>query len=83
MELTRDKSPTRYRNGERLNTLDLIMTNEENMIDSVTHSAPLGKSDHEILEFQLTTEHLTTNSKTQTIKYNYFQGNYTKVNTDL
>ena len=61
-KLTRDcflcqhvKSPTRYRDGERPNTLGLIMTNEENMIDSVTQSAPLGKSDHKILEYQLTT----------------------------
>ena len=90
LELTRDcflcqhvKSPTRYRDGARPNTLDLIMTNEENMIDGVTHSAPLGKSDHEILEFQLITEYYISNSKTQVIKYNYSKGNYTKINTDL
>ena len=53
------------------------------MIDSVTDSAPLEKNDHEISEFKLTTEYLITNSKTQIIKYTYFKGNYTKVNTDL
>jgi hypothetical protein len=30
-------------------TLDLILTNEEEMIDNVVHNAPLGNSDHEIL----------------------------------
>ena len=30
--------------------LDLIFTNEEGMIDTIEHNAPLGNSDHETLE---------------------------------
>ena len=31
--------------------LDLILTNEEEMIDKFVHNAPLGNSDHQIFEF--------------------------------
>ena len=46
------KQPTRYR-GETSNILDLILTNEEGMIDTIDHYPGLGKSDHECLVFNL------------------------------
>lgn len=45
------KQATRYRGDNQQSLLDLILTNEEEMIDNVVHNAPLGNSDHEILEF--------------------------------
>jgi hypothetical protein len=45
------KQATRYRGDNQPSLLDLILTNEEEMIDHVVHNAPLGNSDHEILEF--------------------------------
>ena len=38
--------PTRHRLGESPNTLDLILTNEEGMINKIIPLAPIGNSDH-------------------------------------
>ena len=42
---------TRYRGGFEPSLLDLVFTNEENMIESINHMSGLGKSDHLQLEF--------------------------------
>jgi hypothetical protein len=39
-------------------TSDLIFTNEEGMIDTIEHNAPLGNSDHETLEFNFRFDHI-------------------------
>ncbi len=44
--------PTHFRGDQRANTLDLLITNEENMIDSLSYEAPLGKSHHVCLNFK-------------------------------
>jgi hypothetical protein len=38
---------------ERSSLLDLVLTDEPELIDLIKHSAPLGKSDHDVLDFQL------------------------------
>ncbi|KAG1701354.1 Ribosome biogenesis protein bop1-B [Nymphon striatum] len=43
--------PTRARGSDNPNILDLILTNEENMITSIDYQSPLGKSDHRVLRF--------------------------------
>ena len=43
--------PTRVRGEDTPNLLDLIITNEKNMIDSIEYQSPLGKSDHSVLVF--------------------------------
>ena len=45
--------PTRQRGQNEPSTLDLIFTNEEHMISIIEHLAPLGKSDHSILKFEM------------------------------
>jgi len=45
--------PTRYRYDQTPNVLDLIFTNEENMVTDLKVLAPLGKSDHGVLSFTL------------------------------
>ena len=40
------KKPTRYREGQQSNTLDLVFTDSEELIQEVKVEAPLGKSDH-------------------------------------
>ena len=42
---------TRYRAGDESSVLDLLFTNEENMINSITYKPGLGMSDHLQLEF--------------------------------
>jgi len=44
-------SPTHYRGLQTANTLDLVMTNEVNMIDDMRYEDPLGKSHHCVLKF--------------------------------
>ena len=46
------KVPTRYRQNQEPSLLDLIFTNEENMIEKVNYLPSLGKSDHLVLMFQ-------------------------------
>ena len=43
--------PTRARQHNQPHILDLIFSNEETMIENMRHLSPLGKSDHEVLEF--------------------------------
>lgn len=46
------KDPTHYRGSQNPNTLDLLITNEEGMIDNITLNAPIGKSHHVCINFE-------------------------------
>ena len=59
MEAVRDafliqhvSEPTHCRGDQTAIILDLVFTNEDNMITSIDHKAPLGKSHHQILQFR-------------------------------
>ena len=41
--------PTRFREGCNPSQLDLVFSNDEMMVDELTSSSPLGKSDHVVL----------------------------------
>ena len=43
--------PTHYRANQQPNTLDLVITNEEDMVDNVAQKAPVGKSHHTCITF--------------------------------
>ena len=43
--------PTRWRGDDRPSLLDLILTNEENMITNLEIQAPVGLSDHAVISF--------------------------------
>ena len=45
--------PTRHRPNQTPNILDLIFTNEESIVEQVTERAPLGKSDHVVINIKL------------------------------
>ena len=45
--------PTHYRGDQTANVLDLVFTNEQEMIDNIRHEAPVGKSHHQTLLFKL------------------------------
>ena len=74
-------APTRYREGATPSTLDLILTNEEDMIQQLNYESPLGKSDHSVLNFKFMVQ---TNIKFQprTI-YKYDKGDYVSMIKDL
>ena len=44
---------TRNIPGQTPSLLDLIFSNDDNLIQGITHRAPLGKSDHDIITFEL------------------------------
>ena len=45
--------PTRYREEETPSLLDLVFTNEQDMINNLVYLPPLGNSDHICIEFDL------------------------------
>ncbi len=81
MEATRDAfltqhvtEPTHFRGNQIPNTLDLIFTNEDNMITKVVHSAPIGKSHHQTLKFGY--HCYTAEQKDMEDKYCFAKGDY-------
>ena len=52
------KEPTRFRMGQEPSLLDLIITTDEHLINNIEIKAPLGKSDHVVLEFSVTNQNI-------------------------
>ena len=72
---------TRFRVGQRTSTLDLILTNEENLVDNLEVHSPLGNSDHGCLKFHLI---CCRERKVQPWKmYFYDEGNYSSMKDEL
>ena len=67
--------PTRQRGTDEPSTLDLVFTNEEHMIPTIEQLAPLGKSDHSILKFEVV---CNLDKKPPKIVQQINKGNYTK-----
>ena len=49
-----------------------VFTDQENLIDSVVYEAPLGKSDHVVLRFELLPATQQLHKSTQ-VKFNYYK----------
>ena len=75
------RSYTRTRPGQTPSTLDYIFTEEENLIEQVYHKAPLGKSDHMVLEWFMVLQPDKACDNFE--KFNYWKGNYTEISTFL
>ncbi len=73
--------PTHFRHGTEDSLLDLIFTNEEDMVSDLNTLAPIGKSDHATLKFTFNCN-ITINS-TRTYKYLYDKGEYKKIAAKL
>ena len=73
--------PTRARINQEPSILDLIFTNEENMIKDLQILSPLGKSDHACLTFN----YICNRSKISKpwTKYFYDKGNYKIIKEEL
>ena len=69
--------PTRQRGTDQPKILDLVFTNEEHMINKVEQLAPLGKSDHSILKFDIICQ---VDKKPPKIVKQINRGNYEKMN---
>ncbi|CAG2230051.1 unnamed protein product [Mytilus edulis] len=66
--------PTRWRGTDTPHTLDLILTNEEEMINNLEYMSPLGKSDHCVLSFDYNC-YINIKNKPRIAKL-YDHGNY-------
>ena len=75
------KQATRMRDHQQESTLDLILTNEENMTDRIKYLPPLGKSDHVIIQFSLIS--YISSFRSQTEKLNFLKGDYEKIKSNL
>ena len=75
------RNPTHYRGNQTPNTLDLIFTNEEGMIDEVLYGPPLGKSHHVVLTFDFLC--YSSNTENKRTSYMYQKGNYEAIRTYL
>ena len=73
--------PTRYRIGQKENTLDLIFTYED-VIDDIQYIPPVGKSDHCSILFSAQKSEGSNQKQTKTI-YNYNKANYDEMRKDL
>ena len=69
--------PTRQRGSDTPSTLDLILSNEEHMVKNLQYQAPLGKSDHSVLLFDIICEE---EKPPPVVKYVYQKGDYDKFN---
>jgi len=74
-------SPTRARQNQCPTVLDLIFTNEDSMLSDLKVLAPLGKSDHSVLSFQLNCYMATEVFKDE--RRNYNKGDYCKLRKEL
>jgi len=73
--------PTRYRSNQLPSLLDLILSDDENTVSSVTSLPPLGKSDHIVIEFVYWC-YCTIESRSVS-KYLYNRGDYTSLTREL
>ena len=72
--------PTRHRGTDNPSTLDLILTNEENLISNINIESPLGASDHSLISFCV--DCCTPQSEPK-IKVIYDKGDYSKMKNEL
>ena len=66
--------PTRYRQDENPNLLDLVLSGEEGMVCDLDYLPPLGESDHVCIQFNVKCTQSTEIPETK--KRNIFKANY-------
>ena len=71
--------PTHKRGDQQANILDLILTNEDNMMEDLRYEAPLWKNHHcsLVFKFRCYAEYKSSNVKT----FKYDKGDYEKLRT--
>ena len=75
--------PTRYRDGDQPNTLDLIFSTEEGTVQNLEYHPPLGESDHVCLTFTVMQTQCINAKDTTEISFNIHKTNYDWVRNDL
>jgi len=67
--------PTRHREGQQSTLIDLVLVSEEDLVSEILHMDPLGKSDHDLLKFDLYVPRARTEVKGK-YRYDLGKGNY-------
>ena len=75
------KMPTRFRIGQEPSILDLVFTNEENMVNNISYLPGLGKSNHLALSFKFIC--YTQQQEIAFKKLNYTKGNYREIEKEI
>jgi hypothetical protein len=73
--------PTRYRVNQIPSLLDLVLTNEENLVSDIKYRAPMGKSDHVVLMFDI--EFCEQTNEQSSAKYIYHKCDYVGLRNTL
>ena len=73
--------PTRYRDGQRANILDLFIIDKSEIVSKITYSSNLGASDHICFLAELHCNLVVNDS--ETIKRNFYKGNYEAIREEL
>ena len=73
------EKPTRRRGLQKPSMLDLIFSKDENMVNDIVHSAPLGSSDHDGLSWTYVTHSGLWASYTGGQTHNFVKGDYNKI----
>lgn len=73
--------PTRFRDGVQPSLLDLILTNEAGMIESLDYCPGLGKSDHVLIKCQLACYSATCGSTD--LKWNLNRADFDRLNENI
>ena len=72
---------TRTRDNSEPSTIDLVFTNEENMIDKIEYESLLVRSDHIVLTFNY--KCYVELEESTVDKWNFHQGDYLKMTKEL
>ena len=69
--------PTRFREGQKCNVLDLILTKENTDILKIDYCSPLGKSDHLLMKITTSLPRHVYNEE-KTLKFDWNKGDFIK-----
>ena len=75
--------PTRIRAGQEPSVLDLIFTNEDDMVSEINLLPSIGKSDHVLISFNFNCYITSEFENSQQTKYNFHRGDYQSINANL
>ena len=76
------QKPTHHRGDQQPTLIDLVLTSEENVINNLIQTAPLGKSHHQCIIFNYVCTS-TENTAQTSSKYCYDKGDYSQMREKL
>jgi len=73
--------PIRYRLGQTSIILDLLLTNEREIISNIQYNSSMGPSDH--MSLYVEKQCNLQLKESETLKYKFHKADYTQIRTDL